>query len=401
MKKICFLASLLVLCAYSWAQDKLVESKPISIAERGLYQKGDWVVDLDRILNFSSNEYRTNDVKTYDRTRLRLNLGTTYMLSDHWGVGLDVDLGSTKWENGGEEKITDWSVMGSALYTNNISNQLAFFARLGVGYGMEKIEETNPTFEQETNNLFIRGAVGVPIQIGDGPIYASPYIRYTRSMLDVDDEEGTINKFGLGANMQGYMNCGMMPKPNNVGTRYNAGNHYFSYYTKAMFGFGDEEWEGPGGGTVYEQDFSDGHLKFDYRYFFINNVYAGLDFQLQTETYKGSGYKETFTGILVKPRVGVQLPVAAPWNNTFVEAGVGFGTDTYKDKFGGSSFEEKEKVFAYDVSVGYNFAVNNWMFISPRIGYGYTRHKDEASPANEYERQGIMFSAGWYFRVGQ
>src|SRR5690606_14708773 len=138
------------------AQDKLVESKPISIAERGLYQKGDWVVDLDRILNFSSNEYRTNDVKTYDRTRLRLNLGTTYMLSDHWGVGLDVDLGSTKWENGGEEKITDWSVMGSALYTNNISNQLAFFARLGVGYGMEKIEETNPTFEQETNNLFIR-----------------------------------------------------------------------------------------------------------------------------------------------------------------------------------------------------------------------------------------------------
>ena len=405
MRRFCFTTGLLLVISFASAQD-LEVTQPISTVSSEFLKKGNVIFDLDRILNYSSNKIELNGVKYGETSRFNIDLGASLMLSNNWGAGVDLSFDHSKFENGVEVIENSWMAWGHALYGRDLGNTVDFIIKAGAGYGGIKEKTTGSTFpsEQDISTVGIRASVLFPIRVQGGPVFLTPSLGYKRLMLDYDDGEETQSNVRLGLNLMTSLGktdhrCDGRFNHQQANTRYDAGSHYIGYYTKGMFSLGGYETEF--GSNTEKSDVSEGSLRLDYNYYFINNFYGGVELMWSSEVFEPGyqpNYKYTDSKFMIEPKIGLNIPGKAPLNNTFLEFAYGFGSLKEKVDDNGNVDEFKDKLSSYSGTLGYNIFFADQVALTPMIRYNVMKSEaDNSSFNNEEEQKGLQFRVGLRF----
>jgi hypothetical protein len=373
-----------------------------------LFDKGKWVFDLKRNLNYSHFNNYSGDNKYGESNSFGISLGADYMFKRGLGVGLDLSLRTTGDKNSQgvtDFQTRDWMAWADFRYARPLGS-VNWYVQPAVGYGMQKDISTNSsggTNEDKTTDLGFRLTTGFPINLG-GPVYLDPHLCYQRDCFDFDDGEESRNKFGVGIGLIAGLNSSQMACDSKQGYRqsklaYQKGNMYLDYYTRGMYDFGNTITNyNTAPDNDIKSDFSRGRLNVGWSYYVINNLYAGLELSGSHDVSKPgtqNGYTFTNSDWDATLKAGFNLPVKLPFNNIFLDVAYGVGGAKDKTDDNGNVSEFKDKTSYYGAELGYNKFFGERVALTPIVFYGVykSEQKDVTNPI-EYKDKGLGFRLG-------
>ena len=386
------IAGLLTSAIFVSAQPLLIEKKTASpvLAVGSMdtgytpFARGNWQYLLRRNAGYSYMKYSQNGQKLGHQNSLGFNLGANYFVKQGLGVGLELD---AMWQ--GSHYTTDntssrWMVYGDIMYGRPLSQNFNLYGKLSVGLGGEHTSyKAGSVSSSSTDNLFgYKIAIGAPIRLfNKGPIYLTPQLSYDYCHTSFDGGSEKDNGLRFGLSFEAYMGCSDHMCDSHHGFSlskniYQPGTGFIDFTSRGRFGFGTEKTTYSG--STQQENYSSESVKFGYSYYVLRNIAIGGSLELggSSQKDKNSNYKVTGSDWMITPMVTLNLPVDNGWNNSFLQAGVGFGSEKTTVNSGSSSSSDKTNIFKYYALVGYNNFFGKRLAFTPRIGYEWNTYKD-------------------------
>jgi hypothetical protein len=310
---------------------------------------------------------------------VNLNIDYNRFVMDHVGVGVELDLSSSKSESPNAfSKSTNWMLYGDVIYGTTINNDFNLYGKLSVGFGEDKFSATNTTSPKH-NQFGYKFEVGSPIHMFDGGgNYITPFIGYNYIQQKNSSGKTSDNEFNFGFRFQNYSPCDAYECDSHhdrIFSRnsYNTGRSFIGYTSWGDFGFGKSKFEY--GNTSFEDDISSGALNFEYGYYFIPNLAIGAGVNLNSQSTKSGSTKYTSSQFVFMPMVTANLPVDNCLNNLFLQGGYGFGSE----KNSSGSGDQKTNITNYCFNLGYNDYFSKHIALTPKIGYEWEIFKNTST----------------------
>lgn len=367
------------------------------------FAQGNWQYLIRRNADYSYMKNSVSGQSLGHQNELGFNLGANYFVQQGLGVGLELD---ARWQ--GTHYATDntssrWMLYGDAMYGIPINPDFNLYGKLSVGVGGEHTSYTSGnTSGSSSDNLFgFKVAVGAPIRLFDrGPIYLTPQFGYDYCHTSFSGGSEKDNGFRLGLSLEAYMGCPDFMCDGHHGFAlskgiYQPGLSFIDFSTRGHFGFGTDKTSYDASSSTSQQNYTNESLKIGYDYYILHNIAIGGSLELggSSQKDKNSGYKTTSGNWMVTPMVTFNLPADNGWNNAFLMAGVGFGSEKTTLHSGNTSSSDKTNIFNYYALIGYNDFFAKRLAFTPKIGYEWNTFKDVGSGIKE-KSNGIEIELG-------
>lgn len=363
------------------------------------FSKGSWNFPLQRELDlFHTTDFDDNGNKLGRINELDLNLDKTYFFGRNFGLNLDYCM--DWWCEEDDYTGMEWTGRLGFVYGTKLTDKLSLYGEFGGIYGSERVEQMNTVQKSNHSGYFFEA--GLPIYIGPNT-YFTPRFSWNHVNTDFDFSEEKKNSFGFNIGLESYLTGNEMMCDHKQGfslskNKYNQGNSFLNFQSMGSFRFGNIESVINTPPLSSEYDFSGARLGINYRYYFIDNLALGakLNFGTRIQEEQNSNYKNTTSNWSFSPRITYNFPFSNGWNNWFVEAGVGFGSNKNKATIGNNTSEIKFNNFNYGVWTGYNFWFTDRLAFTPQFGYKSATSKNTDTDVKT-ESRSFNLEAGTQF----
>lgn len=410
MKK--FILVLIVLClgitSGIFAQDPPIAVTKIDAEEIQPFRAGMWRYSLDQALSGKFGPYKVNGEKSANYREGDIDIGADYFFIDNWGVGANIYRNCTryKFESGTLDKEADLIFNVNALYGHSFNGfNLLGKASVGFGKGSYKYESNSYSYDGSENLFNWSLSVASPVEI-DNNLYITPEVGYQFRSRKEDEWKTRKGGVFLGLNLDMFFDCddffcdfkNDFQVPDN---RYRQGNIVIGSRTTFNLNTGTCTDTYPG--EVGEEEDKYGtfgtHLTGNGYYYVIDNVAvgAGLGFNIYSENEKDTDYKYSHSYFDFMPMVMVNVPVDNALKNLFLDAGVGFGTERWKESYDGNDeYNEKNSRFSYLVGLGYNYFITEKSCLTPFINFsGLNKKEKDTEEEQKWSWSGIGVGVAW------
>jgi hypothetical protein len=329
-------------------------------------------------------------------TDINLNIDYNHFIADHVGIGVDLNLASSKavYNNATTNsttttKISDWMAYANIIYGTTFSNNFNLYGKLSVGFG-QFTGGSGSTSSAKENQFGYKIEIGAPVHLfNDGGNYFTPFINYNYLQQKNGGEKFTDNEFSFGFMFQNYGPCNNYQCDCHHGrlfsdNMYGQGRSFIGS-SMGNFGFGKSKYNY--NNSSYNTDISGGMLNFEYGYYFIPNIAIGAGVSWDDQTQK-TVTKYTTSDLLFTPMLTLNLPAKNCANNLFLRGGYGFGFEKVA-----ASTEQKTNLTKYGFNLGFNDFFGKHIALTPKIGYGWERFKNTTTNA-KVKWSGLEFSLG-------
>ncbi|HYM93795.1 MAG TPA: outer membrane beta-barrel protein [Chitinophagaceae bacterium] len=382
-KQLLFTIAFLILPFIFIGQDKKTGTQNSSP-----FAKGKNEFTLTKNFHFDYQNNYVNDQKTGHSNDLGFNVEWNRFVVNNFAIGARFSAGWSGDHLTSSDNLTrDWSAYVNFTYGKPVTDNFNLYARIGVGYGMNKDITKSPssTITDKTNEYEFKVGIGAPIRLyPGGNTYITPRITYGYSNNKFDGGKQTNSDINIGLNFESYLDCIEMicdchhsfSLSRNM---YQQGHSYIGYYSKGMFDLGSSRLTYDNISGNNESNNTDGHIKFGYSYYVANNFAIGsrVGFSTQSQKDKNTDNKSTRTRFDFNPTLTFNLPTTGGWNNAFLQTYGGVGSETDKTTTGTNTITTKYSTSNYGFGIGYNDFFANRLSFTPIIGYEWNSSKNK------------------------
>lgn len=357
-------------------------------------------------LALSHQNIKANGIDQGSQTNFLLDVGAHYYVADHIGVGAEFYWNNnTSKSNGNKQSVSSWMSYADLTYGINVSSNVNFYARAGVGVGgvVNKYTPSNGSSTKSTGDMFgYKVNLGAPIRLEqNGNTFLTPEIGYWFNREKFDGGTQNDNRFGLGLKLETYLSCNKASCEATSSYRklhamYEPNRSFLGVSTQGGFYFGNTTTRYDMNLPESKQKYSLADLSVSYNYYFIKNLSGGLDLNFSNSVYKNTmtDYRQTNTVFSVAPMLELNLPVENHClNNFFIRGGYSFGTLKSEFKSGNSTNTDKYSVGTFCAGLGHNFFFKKGLSLTPVFEYDWTTYKNKDNDQKE-KYTGPNFSMG-------
>jgi hypothetical protein len=410
LRSLLSLGSALVPALFTFAQKTPVDTNPANIAsiisQKDLatlpFAKGNWELLTTPYLGYNyTNKTLEPETGGYAQ-KFNLNLGTTYFLANHVGLGLDFRLGSNGDHFQANNINTQWMGSLGLKYGISLSHQFGIYGQASYGLGESNSTDKSGSYSTTTkDNLSeFHFEFGAPIRLY-GPEYFTPFVSYNHLTTSFTGGKEINSGFGFGFRMETYFGCSdyMCDRHHEFSISdklYQPGTSFFDFTTSGKLGFGTIDTKNSGyGSTSGSIDYSCESICLSYGYYLLPGLAGGLRLGYDGNTQKNdaSNFKMNTSRFMISPMLELNAPFSKGWNNLFLNLEAGFGRENSSNSNFTSSTSTKTNIFNYGGFIGYNNFFSKYVALTPKLGYEFSSLKFSDSDYKQHNN-GIKFEVG-------
>jgi hypothetical protein len=418
MKVLCSIlatASLLSSSLFLFAQVEKTSSSPAStITSREInnipFARGSWEYLIRQNVEYHYFK-NTQEGQSYGhQNEFRIDIGADYFVANRIGIGLDFDADWTGYHYQSDNTSSLCMAYGNIMYGIPVNQNFNIYGKAAIGYGTQTIKyKSSGTSTSTKDNIYgYKLAVGTPIRFFErGPVYLTPQVSWNYLSTSFDGGKEKDNGLRVALGFEAYMGCRDFMCDCHHGFSlskniYQPGTSFFDFDTRGNFGFGTLKttYSGSSAGSQ-QQNYSLESIGLGYDVYILHNIAIGGRVEIggNSQKDKTTNIKSTTGRWMITPMVEFNLPVNNGWNNTFLKAGVGFGSE--KNSTSGSSISSslKYNIFSYYTLIGYNDFIAKRLAFTPKIGYEWNSFKNTTTDIKQ-KSSGLQLEFGMRLFLG-
>jgi len=367
------------------------------------YQKGNLHYSITQDMGIKFHGARYDGKKENSTIKSGISLRGEYFVIKNLAAGIGFERQRERYKDDFKEVLSQNMIKLNVLYGRSFGN-INLQARGVIGLGTWKEYWEIDGYESKSNAFRWELEIESPINISGGCNgYLTPGIGYGTSKWTWDGGWEKYGDFYFKADLTFFIPpsdhySDIKKKCSGEKTRYLKGSVAlgasspfklkFGHYKSSHAYEGEREEE-----HTEEKTYNEVELFVNGYYYIIDNL--GIGGEVIIDTYKNKSkntdddhFNSTAgTDIIIMPAARYNLPLKGCLHNTFVNTGVGFGTDNWKTEDSYDEYTDNKKLITFYAGAGYDYYFLDFLALVPRIGYRLYSYNNK--------QQDYKYNDGW------